>query len=152
MAHPSHGAFRWMGGVSHVNSSQKCIFHWNTVELTAREGIFYGSGLTAVTAEEQATAKLDLYRRIRSMSKEDRGGAESAEFVCGRASWPGRPYKDPLPAKLHVTAAGQQFFVPDARMNAILAGEELFQPVPGHAEPKIEKIRSFVAGKSGCFI
>ncbi|OQV21783.1 hypothetical protein BV898_04359 [Hypsibius exemplaris] len=145
---PTNGSYRWLGGLSHVNSSQKDNYHSNVVELAAQGRIFYGTGLTVAAAEDQAREKATLFARITNAHRADPRQGEFVELLCGRAPVPDRIYRDSLPAKDQVALANA-VFVSDKRMVAIIEPDEDFpRAAVVHTEPKVEKIRSWVAGAS----
>ena len=90
---PCRQDFRWVGGISHINSSQQSTFHWNTVEITSHGRTFYGTGLTATAAENNVRAKADLFTKIGMTHKDGTEKGEYAELLCGHAPVPGMLYK-----------------------------------------------------------
>lgn len=88
--YPSRDAFRWVGGMSHINSSQRSVFHWNTVEYRAYERTFYGTGLTVSAAENSAKVKAEVYIKQRAVHKDS---LDFVELLCGHAPGPGNLYR-----------------------------------------------------------
>lgn len=127
-------ATRWLGGISHINSSLKETYHYHVVEIRAKNLTFYGTGVTIEAAQTQAELK-------KKMALGDPTGLY-ASFLAGKAPSPGEVYSDPLPSKYHVSKP--LCFLSERRL-AVMSGQSVATKawMDASEDRKINVVRNF---------